>query len=572
MNSPVGPARVLKQSVLSFDETFQGETLPGIDRLISSLPKSEAVQFISYLLFQLGVRHKDDHNFHKRHFNQWVLACTGEDQRTLGSWMRDHVSFLQEANWILFTKRSLLQVLRILLRSASPMSRQFNPEDWSNLLRAVLACNKRENIKSERLFNWVESADIEERLNQMLPVQCSNLELDRKKDVEIPFLKAIYLFGFFTGNHNYLEYRDSFLRYRGLKTTSEYVGHIYNVFLNIVVAQNPSNKITIAHEFKDVIQLFDQFAINNRTILDGEDYTDLQSYPLFKVDENTYSVLFVNFLIDKLFQGFLFDFVTILKENGYPNMSFPKLKTQLGYEFSEQAVFYPVMKVCCTQGTDSAFSGVQLAKIIGDGFADYYVRQNDRIVLLEMKDLTLSSKVKHSGNAETIKSEILKKLEWSRSGRPKGLTQIVNSIEKLTQNNLYQQLDPAPLKDRFIYPLIVHTELALEAEGVNYFLDTRFRTELASRSLTTLNICNLILINLDTLILLQDHFSDGRIIFSQLLMGYEDYVMNGADQNKMVCFDEWVKRYVMQTFGKYASPIQTMTKALYDVRGGLYNR
>jgi len=49
-----------------------------------------------------------------------------------------------------------------------------------------------------------------------------------------------------------------------------------------------------------------------------------------------------NFFIDKLFQGFLWDFVRIIAVSEYPDMNFRKLKSDMGNHFSEHHLFYQV--------------------------------------------------------------------------------------------------------------------------------------------------------------------------------------------------------------------------------------
>jgi hypothetical protein len=247
------------------------------------------------------------------------------------------------------------------------------------------------------------------------------------------------------------------------------------------------------------------------------------------------------FFVDKFYQGFLFDFATITE------IAYDKLKTDLGNEFSEHVLFYTVMNKCFAHYGTVRLTGKEIKTKTSHGEPDYYLRNVLEIFVFEFKDLTIPADIKHSGNAETIKKCIAEKLERNSHGKRKGITQLLSTIKDI-DIGLYLEkgVDMIDAQGIVVYPIVVHTDIALESCGVNYFLDKRMSELIGELGLSKVSVKNLLVISIDTLIQLQDHFANGRLNLSDCINSYFSYISADEPQTATFPFDEFIKYYFVE--------------------------
>lgn len=277
----------------------------------------------------------------------------------------------------------------------------------------------------------------------------------------------------------------------------------------------------------------------------------LRQFPIFKSSSNTYTTIYTNFLVDKLYQGFLFDFVSVLKKCGIASFNYGQLKRDMGNRFSETLLFYIVMEKCFQFYGDFRKTGAELKELLKEGEPDYFIRKTNEIFLFEFKDATLNANVKYSGKALTIKNELIEKFELAEKNSDQPQSKTVNQLKSGIKNILsskYQQrsVDGFDPNDVIIYPIFIFTDVVMEADGVNYFLKERLNKLIKDNNLPKNRIKDLILINLDTLILYQDLFRKNQINLADCINNYLTYVSQGSPANRAFPFDEYFKFYIVR--------------------------
>lgn len=118
---------------------------------------------------------------------------------------------------------------------------------------------------------------------------------------------------------------------------------------------------------------------------------------MYKIEVDTYLVLNINLLVDKLYQGLIFDFWNIVKENGGQNLKgevikgFDDFKSILGEEFSEPELLYDIMNKSFTSDAVKIEGRIMKANgIIGE--PDYYARIDNSILFSSTKITFLVTK------------------------------------------------------------------------------------------------------------------------------------------------------------------------------------
>ena len=528
--------QIEKQFLLS-----QPDLYPDVEmnpsKLLSTVPQTHALEFISYLLHLYNVRKRDDGDFQSRHLIQWMMQMDNADKARISNFIQLNQQLVFDPSFKVINRRPSLNLIQHILIHCPPGSELLNSVHYSALFKCILYFNLLENQVQEQLLNWDGIGDTEQFANIIIVAQVRNIEHERFKDYVIQFLKVYYFFVFLESHSKYAGYLKMFLAHRGLTSYTGYLWNLMNPFLRLLTNDTPTPKMHIDDAGK-ALHFYQQLAINGKITSTDKDYKPLRQYPLFESDAQTYTFMDYRFFVDKFFQGFLFDFTTTVK------ISYGSLKADMGNEFSEHILFYAVMKRCFGGYGIIRLTGDEIKSMIGEGEPDYYIRKGTAIFLFEFKDAVLSAEIKYCGDAAKIKAGITEKLEKNSLGKRKGITQLLYTIKSI-YSGLYRDknVDYVNVKNIAIYPIIVHTDITLESYGVNYFLNKRMAELADDTAIKNVSIKNLVMINLDTLIKLQDHFADGKLELEGSITAYISYISSDDPKTATFPFDEFVKYY-----------------------------
>lgn len=217
------------------------------------------------------------------------------------------------------------------------------------------------------------------------------------------------------------------------------------------------------------------------------------------------------------------------------------------------------MDLCFSNYANIRLRGEDIKKILKEGEPDYYMRQGSNVFLFEFKDSTLNAKIKHSGEFKKIKKSVLEKFEETSDSQRKGIKQIINSIIHI-YNSLFNrpELDLYDSENITIYPIIVHTDCSFEVEGINYILKERFKELLIEKNINNRHLIkDVVIINLDTLIALQDLFKCNKLELSTSINDYLNYSSNESKiLNRLYPFDKFLFQQAHKVGYRYLAPTE----------------
>jgi len=533
-----------KELMLGHDTLWSSEEPVDIKQLLIDIPMLPAIEQIAYLLHRLISRKKEPFDFHAQELTMWMMQLTGDTQRRTLEFVTGQDVFNMQG-FTLTNRRVCLSLMQELLKCSSVAGDTLTKEQQGKLFKALLYFNSKYLKTQEKLFNWDGSGDENFFLNIVLPTKINNLGISKLRDYQVQLMKAFYFFEFCSTDAEYQPYLDVFLQFYKLTSYKEYLNNILHLNLKIMTGEEQTCKFVVNPEIKGIIDFLDQFAINGKEI-NTEDFKTLREYPIFKSTDDTYVILFNNFFVDKFYQSFLFDFIAILNKAGYDTVNFGKLRNDMGNRFSEHFMFYRAMNNCFCNYGNARKSGEELKQLLEVGEPDYYIRHGRKLFLFEFKDVLLRADKKNSESADIIRDELTEKLEESKSNRKKNqnkaLKQLFNSIETILSGKYQEKgIDEFDTSTVMIYPILVHTDVALEAEGVNFFLKERLNTMISEKKLQKHRIKDLVVINIDMLISIQDLFKDKKIVLANCLNDFIAYSNIGSSPSRMMPFDEFLK-------------------------------
>ena len=297
----------------------------------------------------------------------------------------------------------------------------------------------------------------------------------------------------------------------------------------------------------------------------------LRNHFFVKIDHDTFMLLSPTFLIDKFYQGLVFDaWNAVTKRKGTDSVAdgikdFTVLKSMLGNSFSEQHLFYVLMDKCFTSPSLIKKSGLELDEV--DAPPDYYIRDGNNIFFFECKDLLLKNDIRYSTDLSEIKEELLNKVCKDGDSNRKGGGQLLYTINKYINEKSLSRFDRTYTTHDTIYPIIVTTDCGYDAYGVNLLVLKKFIDITKEKYSSLVGKLRLpVIINMDCFIKLMNDLHNGRVKFHVLLDEYQSQYLQNSKMKMMPSFYHFIRtKYHEKGYTK--DEIQYIFESLYKSFG-----
>ena len=399
------------------------------------------------------------------------------------------------------------------------------PQQELDLFKAYLWCNQYWTDKQLGLIpKSIETVD--DLISVIFPVQLPYMEILEFKDFRLQFLKAVIFFKFCDKNEIFKNYLNAFLAEYNINIWQKYLTNILSLYIRRFEELRTPSIVNISNDHPEIKDFINQFCVDLNDFAKSDDFTSLRKTPIYKVDDDNFLFLNLNFFVDKLFQGIQFELFRVIKKqkltyNKKPIKTFEQFRSIYAELISEKGIFYETLKYSFAKNGYKLMDGDQLHNILGQGEPDFYIRDKDKIYLFEYKDVILNADVKHSYNFETIKDEISTKMISNQVGSQKGITQLFNSISNIRKGDYDKVDDYKNLKDCIIYPIIVFTDFSFNLPGINHFLNNEFFKLIYGSDIKNKeSIKDLTLIDIDTFLKFQDLFRSKKLKINNCLSEY----------------------------------------------------
>lgn len=549
---------------LAYKEIFQDYEQIDIKNLLANIPSKTALITICHFLGQMHTQEKKE-SLQVEYIKKWFGRFPEDIQRQIISVASNKSGKKSEFNFI--NNLSALLLIERILENFNELSEvdDFTPEQELDLFKAYTWCTQEWIDKQYSVFNKIDAKKEEGLIALIMCMQAPQIDLIEFKDFRLQFIKAIYFFRFCEKDAVFSDYLKTFLKEFNFNTWQEYLKNLIHVYVRKLTPPNIPTLLIVKDENLDEVNWLDKLCINIHEFERTIDFKYIREKPVIRLDKNRYLFLNLNFFIDKLYQGIQFDFAQALINNGSTYSgnvfkNFPDFKQVYGEIYSESGLFYEVMQYVFASQKYLKIPGDKIHQEIGDGAPDYYMRDNTKVYLFEYKDVLIKAEVKHAYDYDIYKTEVFKKLVDNERGKAKGVTQLVNSIEKIITGK-YNSIDAIDYSKLIIYPILVFTDHSFSLPGLNYILNKEFFRQLEDKGLMNkITIKKLTLINIDSLIKFQDLFRDKKITINHLINGYIEYTRSFNIFQKITTFDQYI--HIRTSSMDYDSPMMLKEEAI----------
>lgn len=313
-----------------------------------------------------------------------------------------------------------------------------------------------------------------------------------------------------------------FIHAFGLDSWFEYVLYVHEIG-SLIINNDLNNPIPSFHllndqpEYEKKRNFLEKFSLLEIYQTD-QDFTQIKSRPIIKDgDKDSYLIIFEQFLIEKMYKGLYFILKeindTLKGEDDYikPN----KFRSDIGLLFSEKKLLNIIIK----DSIGKKYKHLGYDELTRKGCSDYYIRDGKNVFLFECKDNFVKKEIIETADVDSFIEEMKHIFVENDNGKPKAIKQLINNIEDIRNCRFVEDNGLDPCKS-VIYPIIVTNNTLFSLSGVNMLIDEWFSSELEERGLCKSNIKKVTLININTLILLQDLLAINKYNLRRLINSY----------------------------------------------------
>ena len=435
---------------------------------------------------------------------------------------------------ILISREGSLRLAEIILENRESLlesnSNDDRDADELNLFKSYLIINQDVNQKQ----NFGNATDNYEKLVDMfITFSFPIADLPLENDNELDFAKLLYCTIYkFESLLEFLESEDEFeyllkglVDYFGVPSMEDLkyqVTYLFGSLMHLKFKNGFKWKVDDekARSFLDSL-------VGNK-IVEDEDFTNLKNYPIYKIEDEVYSVVDYFYVFDKFFKSVRF----VLKDcfNKHHDLK-PNDRTFFSFyntNFSENHLMVKVL--------DEIFNKKYLVKkkVLenAQNEPDYYVRHNRRIFLFEHKDVLIRKDIKASADIEQIYNALKGKFLLN-GNQHIGIGQLITSIEQILDNS-FEFDDLAEGGNYEIYPILLVTDRIFDVFGLNYRMNEWFQESIDNRLGSKYNLQRikpLTLIDMNTLIYWLPHLSLRDRNFKDILDGHHQRMKNRREVN-----------------------------------------
>lgn len=391
-------------------------------------------------------------------------------------------------------------------------------DEYEKVFKLILYCNQKwTDIQAD---GGIPQNLIEASLKIDLPI----VEFKLYKDFKLQIYKAIPFFTFLESDLYYKQILPIFYADKKVSCWQEYIGRIFNFY-----SQSLKGRFVKVdtNNYDDNI-FFDQYCVDVRECSDlCDDHRALNYFRdhfLIDCGNKNYMLLNANLLVDKIYQGMRFDVYKTIKSHGIKNKNgkeyngYPDFSSCIGTDFSEPKLLYSLMKKTFGGICSNLLTGEYLKSQGIEAEPDLYMRISKIVYLFEFKDETLGDKFKYSSDMGVVKKAICDRICLLDGKKRKGAGQLHHSINTIINDHVMDTIDPDVKKVTDIVPIIVTTDRAFSAIGVQAFIEEEYSKYPTIGFEGFISVP--IVIELDTIIDLSYRLNAGLLDFTQVIKKY----------------------------------------------------
>ncbi len=538
--------RIHLKVIIDYKEVYGTTTsIPDLEDLLKNIPSVTLISYISgfnikLYLNDVGV---EAHEIQIQLLNNLIVKAGTEKVERFKEVFKSHID---KGHWpVVIWRYSNLLFYELIFKNYNALTpRDLTDEEAKKVLDAYLIINSitsdRFKITEEEVKEAAEKGETESIL---LPNFLYQKDFVSTTDFSNQITRGVKFFEYLEASPKFSSYIQDYYKYIKVKNGNELLYNLLTVFTQInigdIKARNQLIPLWNIEEFINMNFLY-SLAINSsiKTYTSDINFSILRNKVLYQpgATRQLYFLLDINFLIDLMYKAQVFLFKEFITKEGYKG----NFLADKGKEFMEDIYFNLIMEKCFSHLV--GFSGKKAVKKDRNEISDYYLRDNEKIALIEFKDVLLGADIKDNAGKDAVYSALDTKFYENQKKDPKGIKQLLNAIDYIEKNGLdFDKIEG--INGIEIYPIVIYTDLSFGYEGVNKLLKKKFQTELETLNLKKISVKDVTFINLSFFELHENYLKTNRLNLFKMI---EEYHLHAANPDVSTTPFEVFSRFYMQ--------------------------
>lgn len=406
---------------------------------------------------------------------------------------------------------------------------ELTPEEEENILKAILVLNeKAENKQLENINHEKPSTYLDLYIRYMWPMMLPLNEYTYRKEIIVPLNQAFLLSDFLKNDEDYKPYSENYLKKNKVNSYEEYFQNIVSLYYNGYNKEQKSfyafyNQESLFHFtiLQGLVQTIGETSSKDYQLINNTRFINFKKKPILKTSSGKYFISNWSFIIDKLYEGFKYDFFensgikcTLKGDN---NSQWNSFTSDLSFKFSEKIVFAnTIKKYFLKNNTICLFdNGKKLNQ-------DLYLRNENHVTFIEFKSLNFTIKERFEQIKEVVDERmVFDNKKAKKKAKKKAVFQLIEQI-KMFHDNINRFENLSFTRERImIYPIIVYTDYNWGLYGVNDYLSQIFKKEIYKLDLKFYSIDSLVMIHIDFFVEYEKVFLEDGKNLHQIIHSYE---------------------------------------------------
>ncbi len=516
--------------LLDYKEYYGVEkTLSDAEDLVKEIPSATLLNYLAGFSVNLYLRENNE-DTGKIQF-MLVNSLLGKCDKTIQQKWATEVKRQSEKGHmpLMFWNYSNLLFYGLIFKKFNTKpSRDLTSEEAKKFFDAYLIVNGFVNNKTHIESETIQKADEEAKLEEVImPSFIYQKDYSSSVDFTNQVTRGIALFSYLEADPKYRELVHEYYKLKRVKGYLRMFRNLMVLFSEINLGKDLERRNQLAsleEYFKGGeidLDYIETLCINSEisSYKEDESFGIIRSNILYKLDKFKFLILDVNFLLDQFYKAQVFSFNSFLKLKG-AKVDFLSEK---GKNFTENIYLPSVLNICFPGYIK--FYGDSCLNSNKEELCDAYLREKNKICLIEFKDVLLNAAVKNSADKEKLFAEFDKKFSANQAGKAKGITQLLNAVQDIDKSGI--SFDNSAQKEQIeIYPVIVYTDSSFGMEGINKIFKERFSEQIKKLKIQNVTVKDVVFINLNFFEVREDYFSKKILDLFNMLDGFYEHIKN----------------------------------------------
>ncbi len=505
-------------------KTYYGvdKTLDDAVELIRDIPSATLINYVSGFNANLYL-HDNDDSTGKIQF-QLVNSLLGKcDAKELEKW-RNVV--MQESSKgfmpIMFYNYSNLLFYNVIFENYNnKQTRDLTSDEAKSVFDAYLIINgivnNKYNIDYETFQDEIKNGNVENvTITNFIYQRDYSSTLDFRNQV----VRGVEFFKFLEKNDAYGKFLPNYYKDNNIENYPNMFKNLMTIIAYIGIEnQERCQMVDLTSEIADNWvneKYLDTLCINNEigTYVEDVSFKILREKPLFRINRFKFFVLDVNFLLDQFYKAQIFSLNSFIQQNGGGS----NFLSDKGKYFIEENYLPKVLDKCFPNYVRYYSSSCKDSN--GDELCDAYIRDKNKICVIECKDVLLNADIKNGGDRKKLFDEFDKKFVKNEKGKQKGITQLVNAVKDINDNSV--SFDSSIKNEGLeIFPVVIYTDNSFGIEGLNKYYRELFENRIKG---IELKVHPIVFINLSYFEMHFEFYANNQLNIWDMIDKYNEYV------------------------------------------------